>query len=461
MPPCRPDATAIIAFARAGLPWCRTHPMNGADMRIENYGQTWSFTPQCVATPTRVEELARIVRDADKVRVMGAAHSWSQGIVTEGTLVSLDAMSRILHLDAAAERVTVQAGIRLSDLITQLEERGMALANLGSIATQSLAGAIATGTHGTGIAFKCLADQVQSLSLIDGRGEKRVIDREHPDFAAIAVGLGAFGIIYEMTLSIVPTFQMHAITEMIPFDDLVDNLDHHVRAHDHFKLWWLVPDERVIVFRQRRTQESRNDSDFRRWFKDEFLGVAAYRAMLALQKVERRRMVQFTNRIIGREYGKRFERICKSHVAFLTPEPPVHRETEWAFDYANAADLLRAYRKLLLASDHSYSFIQEIRFTAADPFWASPAYGRDSIWLSLYNIDRAAHWDDQLRTFRGFAEEHGGRPHWGKEATCNPAYLRAHFPKLEPFAALRGAYDPENKFANHWLRHILSIPAAT
>lgn len=427
-------------------------------MRIENYGQTWSFTPKRIAAPTSVEELSPIVREARTVRVMGACHSWSRGIVTEGTLVSLDAMNRVLDVDRDGLRVTVQAGIRLTDLIDELERRGLALANLGSIATQSLAGAISTGTHGTGIGFKCLADQVQSISLVDGRGEQRVIDREDPDFAAITVGLGAFGIVYEMTLSVVPTFQMHAITETMPFDDLIDNLDHHVRAHDHFKFWWLVPQDQVIVFRQRRTDEPRNDSDFRRWFKDEFLGVVAYRSLLALQKIERNRITQLTNHIMVSEYGKRFERICKSHVAFLTPEPPVHRESEWAFDYANAADLLREYRQLLLDSGHTYSFIQEIRFTAADEFWGSPSYGRDSIWLSHYNIDRLANWDDQVRKFLSFARRHGGRPHWGKEATFDPDYLMANFPKLEQFAALRPTYDPDDKFANRWLRRVFGIP---
>lgn len=426
--------------------------------RIENWGRNFGFTPRRVLTPSSAAELARIVRESSTVRVIGAGHSWSQGIVTEDTLVSLDRMKRVLDVDREALRVTVQAGIRLEELVKALEARGLALENLGSIATQSLAGAVSTGTHGTGIGFRCLADQVQGLKLIDGRGEARQLDRGHPDFDAVVVGLGAFGIIYEMTLSVVPTFQMHAITESVPFDEVLADFDGYLRGHDHFKLWWLVPNEEVVVFRQRRTDQPRNDSDFMRWFKDELLAVGVYRTALALQRIAPRRPTTLaTNRLMQRSYARRFERICKSHVAFLTPEPPVHREGEWAFDLEDAPALLAAYRDLLEASGHTFSFLQEIRFSAADTFWASPAYGRDSIWLSLYNIDSVARWDDQRRRFEAFARAHGGRPHWGKEALFDREYLSECYPKLADFGALRAEYDPQGRFANRWIKNLFDV----
>lgn len=423
--------------------------------RIENFGRTFDFTPARVAYPESIAELRRVVSGARKVRVMGSRHSWSKGIVTDDTLVSLDRMNRVLAVDHEAKRVTVQAGIKLDDLVAELDNRGLALANLGSIADQSLAGAISTGTHGTGLGFGCLADQVESLSLIDGRGDERRLDRGHADFDAVVVGLGCFGIVHEMTISVVPTFQMHCVTDTTPFDDVIDNLGDYADSHDHFKFWWLVPEDNVIVFKQDHTDEPRNDSDLLRWFKDEFLAVVVYRTCIALQRIERKHLVPFVNRVLGREVGRHFDRICKSHVGFLTPVPPVHRETEWAFDYANAKQLLRDYRELLLGSGHTYNFIQEIRITRADDFWISPAYQRDSIWLSMYNIDKAARWDDQLRRFEAFARQHGGRPHWGKEATFEPAYLEQQLPKLMDFAELARTYDPDGKFVNRWISGLL------
>ncbi len=426
------------------------------DQTFANYGETWSFAPGVVAYPASVAELQGVVRGARKLRVMGARHSWSKGIVTSGTLVSLDRMSRIEHVEETAEgaRVTVQAGIRLKALITGLEARGLALANLGSIHEQSLAGALATGTHGTGLGFSCLAAQVESLKLIDGRGEERTLTKTDDDFAAAVVGLGCLGVVHELTLAVVPSFQMHAITDTMSWGDLLAQLDELVRGHDHFKLWWCVPGDRVIVFKNRRTQAPRNDSDLTRWFKDELLSVAVYRALVAVASLDRKRLIPPINRFLTGVVGKRFERVCKSYVGFLTPVPPVHRETEWAFDYAGARELLARYRDHLMRSGHTFNFVQEIRFTKADPFWLSPAYGRDSIWLTVYNMDSDARWGAQVKAFEAFARENGGRPHWGKEASFDAAYLRTVVPKLDAFRERMRSYDPDGRFVNEWVAGI-------
>ena len=423
-------------------------------MKVVNYARNVRFTPAEIVEPESLDELSEIVRASRTLRVMGAKHSWSRGIVTGDTLVSLDGMNRILEVDREHLQVRVQAGIRLHELIEQLAEHGLALENLGSIAAQSLAGAIATGTHGTGREYRCLADQVESLRLVDGEGNERSLSREHPDFDAAVVGLGALGVVHEMTLDVVPRFRMHAITETLPFDEVIAQLDRLLLEWDHFKFWWLVPSDDVIVFKQRRTDEPCDESDLQRWLKDEVLAVGGYRAMLALQKLRRDPLVGWTNRVIGREYGKRRERVCRAEHAFLTPDPPVHRESEWAFDLDDPRGLLREYRLLLRRSGHGYSFIQEIRFTQEDPFWLSPAYGRDSIWLTSYNVDTPRRWGEQLQLFSAFARAHGGRPHWGKESVVDRAYLHQAFPRLGDFAALRPSYDPGGRFINEWLREL-------
>jgi FAD/FMN-containing dehydrogenase len=421
---------------------------------VRNFARTWRFTPAAVAYPTTVAELVAVVRGARKLRTVGSAHSWSTGIVTDATLVSLDKLCRVLEVDRAALRVTVQAGIKLKHLIRELEAHGLALANLGSIAEQSLAGAIATATHGTGLGFRCLASQVEAVKLIDGAGTERCYRPSDPAFAAVLTGLGCFGVVHELTLSVVPTFQMHAITQTARFDDVITELDARVRGCDHFKFWWLVPDDRVIVFENRRTDAPRDDSDLVRWLKDDLVAVGVYRTLVRVGRLHRRGLVPRINRFLTSQVGDRFERICKSHVGFLTPSPPVHREAEWAFPYDGAPALLRAYRDLLRGCGHTFNFIQEIRFTRADDFWLSPAYRRDSMWLSLYNIEGGARWDDQLRQFEAFARAHGGRPHWGKEATFDPAYLATQYVQLDAFRALMRAHDPDGKFVNPWVAAI-------
>ncbi len=421
---------------------------------IRNFGNNVVFEPAHVASPRSAEELVAIMKGARKVRVMGARHSWSEAIVTDDTLVSLDEMRQLVELDKEKRVARVQAGMKLFELIAALEAEGMALENLGSISEQSIAGAIATGTHGTGIEFQCLASQVESLRLIDGEGNDRRYDKGEPDFDAVVVGLGSFGVVYEVTVRVVPCFQMHAITDVAPFDDVLARLDAYVRGHDHFKLWWLPPGNDVVLFQNRRTDEPRNDSDFQRWVKDELVAVVVYRSLLAIGKLNRKAFIPGINRFLTKTVSARFERICKSHVGFLTPVPPVHREGEWAFDYANAPRILAAYRKMLLESGHTFNFIQEIRFTKADPFWLSPGYGRDSMWLSLYNVDTDERWNQQLALVDAFAKEHGGRPHWGKEAHFDAAFLRAQYPKLADARALMCAHDPEGKLTNPWISRL-------
>jgi FAD/FMN-containing dehydrogenase len=422
---------------------------------IENFAKTWSFTPARVERPESAGELARIVRAADKVRVMGARHSWSRGIVTHGTAVTLDGMKRVVKIDREARTATVQGGIRLKELIPLLAREGMALSNLGSISEQTLAGAISTATHGTGIAWRCLADQVASLRMIDGRGDERVYRRGQPELDAVVTGLGACGVIFEVELDVVPEFQLHAVTETSRLEKVIATLDERVRAVDHFKLWWLVPSEHAVVFANTRTDAARDDREAVRWFRDELMSVAVYRSLVAVGKLDRARLIPPINRFLTRIVGRRFERTCASPVGFLTPVPPVHRETEWAFDYARAPDILEAYRRMLLADGHTYNFVQEIRFTRADGFWLSPAYGRDSVWLSMYNIARDAPWTDQMRRFEEFARSWGGRPHWGKEATFDRAHLEGQYEKLPEFRALQREHDPRGVFVNGFLERIL------
>ena len=350
-------------------------PSPGA-LVIRNYGRNVRFEPRRRVTPHTVEELAAIVRESTRVRAVGAAHSWSQAIVTDDTLVSLDRMRGVIALDRAASQVTVQGGMRLRELNAYLDREGLALANLGSIDSQSVAGVIATGTHGTGRAFQCLGAQVARLDLIDGAGRSVTIERGNPELAGAIVGLGALGIVHAVTFDVVPAFRLHDRTRTERFEDVIERIDEHVAGCDHFKLWWLVPNAEAVVFRYSRTDRAANDSALRRWVKDRLISVAVYRSLLAVGQLSGRRWIPGINRFLTRQAGRPLDRITPSHIGFLTPIPPCHAESEWAFDVADVKPLLRAYRRLLLDGRHRYSFIQELRFSRADELWLSPAYQR-------------------------------------------------------------------------------------
>jgi hypothetical protein len=213
--------------------------------------------------------------------------------------------------------------------------------------------------------------------------------RGDADFAGAVVGLGALGITTAVTFDVVPAFQLHDVTTRASFAAALAGLDAALAASDHYKLWWLPPSDDVIVYDRRRTDRRSDDSRLRRFVKDRVVSVAMYRALVAAGRASGRRWIPGINRFLTREAGRPLERVVPSTIGFLTPVPPVHREGEWAFAAADAARLLPAYRELLLGGGHTYNFIQELRWSAADDLWLSPAYQRDTIWLSLYNIDPA------------------------------------------------------------------------
>lgn len=421
---------------------------------VRNFGGNVRFRPRTIARPRDRAEVIAVVRGATKLRAVGAAHSWSPAIVTDDTLVSLDRLRAPLALDRARMQVTVEGGMRLFELNRYLAGHGLALTSLGSIDQQTVAGVIATGTHGSGARFPCLSAQVAALELVDGTGRVVELRRGDADFDGAVVALGALGITTAVTFDVVPAFQLHDLTRTASFDAAVTGLADALAASDHYKLWWLPPSDEVVVYDRRRTERPADDSRLRRFVKDRVVSVALYRSLVAVGHASGRRWIPGINRWLTREAGRPLDRVVPSAVGFLTPSPPVHREAEWAFDARDAATLLPAYRAELLADGHTYNFIQEVRWSAADALWLSPAYQRDTLWLSLYNMDRRG-WPAQLARFEAFARAHGGRPHWGKEARFDRAYLRQQYPRLDDFAALAARYDPARKFCNAWLDDVL------
>lgn len=422
---------------------------------IRNWAGNIGFQPKRSIEPRFVDELKEIIRSSGKVRAIGSGHSWSEAIVTDDTLVSLDALRKIVEIDAEQRKVTAQAGIKLSALNYELDQCGLALTNLGSIATQSLAGALVTGTHGTGIGFQCLASQVASFKMLDAEGQEHSFSKADENFCAVLVGLGGFGVIHELTLDVTNSFRLHEVILRRPFDQAIDELDQLLSENDHVKLWWLPPSKDVAIFIYNRTEAPVNDSRFRQWSKDEFLSVYVYRALSLAGLANRKRFIPPINRFLTTQMSKPLDRIEKSYKVFNVPEPPLHRETEWAFDLADAKHLLREYKKLLTTNGFTYNFIQEIRFSKGDDFWLSPAYRRDSIWLGMYNKDRRD-WDKRLANFEAFAREHDGRPHWGKEFTIDAEYLAAQYERFYDLRRLLTRFDASGKFRNAWLDAIFS-----
>jgi L-gulonolactone oxidase len=385
---------------------------------------------------------------------VGTGHSWSALIPTDEALINLDQYNKVISLDTAAKIITVQPGIKLWQLNEYLDAQGMAMTNLGSIAEQSIAGAVSTATHGSGIQYQILASLVRSFTLIKADGSKVTLDKEKDKetFELALVSLGSLGLISEMTLSVSEAFRLHDHTSLVDFDMMLENLDTYIRDTDHFKIWWFPHVSKAVLYQYNRTQDAANDSRLRQWLMDEVLSVVVYRLLVFIGNIFPS-WRPFFNTLLVKSFEKPLDRIEKSYKVFNVPAPPIHRETEWAFDVKDARSVLAAYKKLIDESDHKINFIQEIRFVKGDNFALSPAYQRDSVWVGCYLIgDRG--WPELLSDFEKLARSYFGRPHWGKEFTIDRAYLEGQYPAMKAFNELRKRYDPEGKFENGMMREV-------
>jgi L-gulonolactone oxidase len=426
----------------------------------QNYDfKNWAKNVECQVAnffqPETEEEIITVVKNYPKIRMVGTGHSWSGICATNEALLNLDNYNKITKIDKALKLVTVQAGIKLWHLNNLLDKEGLALLNLGSIDQQSIAGAISTGTHGSGIQFQILGSQMVEFSLIKADGTKHIINKEKDSdlFNAGVVNLGCLGVISEITLQVTDAFTLHDYTTTVPFDEVIDNLDDYLKNNDHFKLWWLPPCKDIIVFRYKRTNEKPNDSKLRVFLKDHLLSVIIYRFLVFVAKLFPFIAKPLNSMLTWNMKGP-LDRIEKSYKVYVVPEPPLHRETEWTFEISKAKEILRAYKNFITDNKYNLNFIQEIRFTKGDDFWLSGCYKRDAIWLGLYNYAHEK-WDKVLPEYEAFAKKYNGRPHWGKEFTMDKNYLHQQYEKMADFKKLKEEMDPSGKFENKFISDLL------
>ncbi len=404
--------------------------------------------------PETEDEIISIINNHKQIRLVGTAHSWNEICLSDEALINLDRFDNVLKIDKSAKTIKVQAGIKLKKLNILLDKEDLALSNLGSIATQSLAGAISTGTHGTGINFQIMGSQIIEFTLIKADGEKIAVNREKnlDLYNASIVNLGCLGVISEITLQITDAFNLHDYTETVPFDDVVENLDELLKNNDHLKFWWLPPSEDLIVYKYNRTNENVNDSRIRQTLKDEIASVLFYRSLVKIARIYPT-FAPKVSRIMTRLFQKPLDRIEKSYKVFNVPEPPIHRETEWAFDAKRAKEILSAYKQYLVESTFNFSFVQEIRFTKSDNFWLSPSHKRDSLWIGFYNYEHE-NWEEAMPFHEEFARKFDGRPHWGKEFSIDRDYLQKQYEKFGDFIKVKNEFDPDGKFENEFIQQI-------
>jgi L-gulono-1,4-lactone dehydrogenase len=417
----------------------------------------WSGTVTAeveVAEPAGIAELQEAVATAGgRVKAIGAGHSFTGIGATDGLQIRLDRLTGVLRADRDSGLVTVLGGTRLRELNETLCALGLALENLGDIDVQTVAGAISTGTHGTGARLGGLATQVRGLQLVTADGA--LLDVDADLLPAAAVGLGALGVIATVTLHCVPAFALAASEAPAALDDVLADLDASVELNDHFEFYWFPHTRRVLTKRNNRVlpeTRPRPLGAVRQWVDDELLANTVFDAVNRLT-TRRPRLIPRANGIAARALTAR-DYIDRSYRVFASPRRVVFREMEYAVPREAVPYVLAEIENWLARSDERVGFPVEVRFAAADDLWLSTAYGRATGYVAVHQYHRRPH-DTYFAAVEAIAKSVGGRPHWGKLHDRDAASLREAYPRFDDFLAVRDKLDPHRTFGNAHLERIL------
>jgi len=423
------------------------------DHIFRNWAKNHECHPEEFLRPQTEGEIVDIVKRANvegkSIRMVGSGHSWSSIACSDKYLVNLDLYNEIVEIDKEKKQVTVQGGIRLKELNELLEQNDLALTNLGSISEQSVAGAVSTGTHGTGIEHGILSTQIVRLSLITASGMvlRLSADGDSELWNAALVSLGCLGIISTVTIQCSTRFKLEEKAYPVIFEEAVEQIAELLKSNEHIKLWWFPHVKQLQVYCFNKTDlPSKNAGGFLRWLDEKLLAKYVFNLLLQLG-IMWPKLVPFINRFIKVLKFKKEYRIDKSYRVFNTPMPPIHRESEYAIPIEHTAVAMKEIKQMISDRGIYVNFLLEARFVKGDNCLLSPAYDRDTCYLGAYRAGEKG-WDEYMSGFEEIMHKYGGRPHWGKEFSIVKADLEKLYPKFEKFQEIRNKLDPNNIFVN-------------
>ena len=415
--------------------------------------------PRQVLSPTDVHDVVAAVGAARGqgvgVKMVGAGHSFTDVAVTDGVLLQPDRLVGVRSVDRDAMTVTVLAGTPLHVLNARLDGLGLALHNLGDIDRQTVAGAISTGTHGSGGRWASLSAQVAGVELVTADGAVVTASADHDAdlFHVARLGLGAVGILTAVTFHVEPAFRVQAVEEPMTWDEVVAGFDDLVEEHHHVDIHWFPHTERALSKRNDRTTDpARPLSRVRAFVDDDLLSNRVFGLSNRLGNAVPR-LVPTLSRVGSRALTAR-SYVDTAHRVFVSERLVRFREMEYAVPRAAGMAALAEARRVMERGGWPISFPVEIRYAPADDVWLSTAYQRDSVYLAFHvnaQTDHTAYFRDVEEVMRA----HEGRPHWGKLHTRTAADLAPAYPRWADVQGVRDRADPDRLFTNRYLDRVL------
>ena len=412
-----------------------------------NWAGNLTYRASEIAHPASLDELREVLGRGGPVRMLGSRHCFNDVADTDGILVALDRMPRVFEIAPERDAVRVSGGLRYGDIAPLLEAEGLALANLASLPHISVAGAVATGTHGSGDAIGSLASAVRALTIVTPAGETRSLRRGDDDFDGAVVSLGALGAVVDVTLDVEPTYEVaQFVFEHPDWEAILRDFEEVTAAGTSvsiFSTWQRTDIADQIWVKQRlpEAHESARESLF------EKLGAEA--------AVSKRHPILGVDPVACTEQGgvggPWFERLPHFKLEF-TPSAGAEIQTEYLVPRADAVAAIQAVRQLA-GQIAPLLLVNEIRTVKADDLWLSSSSGTDAVGIHFtWKPEEAA-----VRALLPIIEAAlptTARPHWGKVFELDAAEVRSRYPRFDDFAALAARFDPERRLVNPYMERL-------
>ncbi|MFF2728978.1 FAD-binding protein [Streptomyces sp. NPDC058008] len=425
------------------------HSVPVPSSRRTNWAGNITFGAERLHTPASVAELQELVAAGTAVRALGTGHSFNTVADTRGTLISVAGLPRAVEIDSAARTATVSAGLRFGELTGTLHRSGFALHNLGSLPHISVAGACATGTHGSGVGNRALAGAVSALEMVTADGRIVSLKRGDAGFAGAVVSLGALGVVTRLTLDLVPAFDVQQwVYEGLPAEQLLGRFDEvmsEAYSVSLFTGWHGGPVDQVWL--KRRVEDDGPRTAPQRW----------HGATLAREP--RHPVPGVAAGHCTQQHGVPgpwHARLPHFRLEF-TPSNGEELQSEY---FVARRDAVAAHEALDRIRHRFAPLLQigEIRTVAADDLWLSPAQGRDSVAFHFTWVPDTEAVTPVLGAIEEALAPFGARPHWGKVFTTEPGTLRELYGHYADFERLTERFDPAGTFRNDFLAHHFPRP---
>jgi FAD-linked oxidoreductase len=423
--------------------------------RWRNWGGNQQAVAVDVLTPGSVDEVSALVKTASgsgrRVKVVGSGHSFTGIAVADDQRLHLHRLADLVSFDG--HLVTVQAGMPMYALNALLATHGLAVPNLGDIDAQTVAGAISTGTHGTGAGHSTLASCVEAVTIVTGTGQILFLDASSELFPAVRLGLGALGILVEVTLRCVDAFTLSADDRPMPLAEVLAGLDEQIATNEHVEFYWYPYTDRAQLKRNNIVETSHRPlSTFRGWLDDSFLANTVFQGACRLGRTIPALVPTISavaaRALTARTYTDRSDRV------FCTSRRVRFTEMEYEVPRAAMPEVLAALPRIIDGLPFKVQFPVEVRFTGPDDVWLSHGYGRESAYIAVHQF-AGSPYEPYFRAVEAVCEPLGGRPHWGKLHYRDADSLRTVYPHFDDFLAVRNRLDPARVFANGYLDRVL------